>query len=166
MSEDLKPCINCDTPCEILPIQLGDFFTLVYLRVCSGECMFLMAYEFLHDLYEHKNFRNSLYEMENEEDAATRKIYQDKVTEESLRMMREDFQKNPNLLSTPAPKCVIDMFQYVPQLPTNSGNTVRFTRFTKEERIEYQKKYVESQRMKLSEAENDLEKIKNEDSIK
>lgn len=28
-----KPCIQCGTECDILAVQLGDIFTLTYLRV-------------------------------------------------------------------------------------------------------------------------------------
>jgi hypothetical protein len=68
----MKPCIQCGNDCEILPVMLGDTFTLTYLRVCSSECMFLVAYDYLYDICHHKDFRNKLYELQNEEDRGKR----------------------------------------------------------------------------------------------
>src|SRR5277367_6119294 len=91
-----KPCIECGKDCEILPIQLGDMFTLRFLRVCSGECMFLIAYEFIRDIYEHKGFSGKLYNMQNEEDKNLRDDFVKEVTDESIKNMREHFKTNPN----------------------------------------------------------------------
>lgn len=85
----LKPCIECGKECEILPVQLGDLFTLCFLRVCSGDCMFLIACEFMRENCEHKQFRNKFYELQNEEDKKERDEYVKEVTDESLKMMRE-----------------------------------------------------------------------------
>lgn len=107
----LKPCIQCGKDCEILPVQLGDLFTLCFLRVCSGECMFLIAYEFMRDNCEHKQFRGKLYDMQNEEDKKERDDWVKEVTDESLKMMRESFEANPNLLSHPVPEGIVEMSQ-------------------------------------------------------
>ena len=106
----LKPCIQCGNDCEILPVQLGDLFTLTFLRICSAECMFMEAYDFLYSIGYHKSFRAKLHDKQNEEDAAERKVYVDQVTEESLKMMREyltcplpvpSFRSNLNTVSLP-----------------------------------------------------------------
>lgn len=157
-----KPCVQCGKECEILPVQLGDIFTLSYLRVCGPECMFIVAYDYLYEIGYHKQFRGHLYDKQNEEDFALRKEFVETVTEESLRMMREHLQANPNLLSTPAPDCISKIFDGVPPIPNCSGSTVRFTRPSKEDKLRWQKDYVEKLRGNLREALNDLEKLENE----
>jgi hypothetical protein len=136
----MKPCIECGKDCDILPVQLGDFFTLTYLRVCSPECMFLVAYEFMRDIGEHKQFRNKLWELQNEEDKALRTNHVDEVTQESLRSMREHFEKCPDLLSRPVPNLVSDLFKSAPTISSNCGQTMRFTRPTSDEVKEIRKK--------------------------
>lgn len=152
----LKPCIECGKDCEILPVQLGDFFTLTYLRVCSGECMFLQAYEYLREVGYHKQFRNSLHDKENEEDKKERDEYVKMVTNESLRMMREHLEACPALLSHPVPNEVVEMFKSTPQIPCSSGATMRFTRPSIEDRIKWAHERVNQLKQDTNEAEQEL----------
>ncbi len=156
-----KPCIQCGNECEILPVQLGDIFTLTFLRICSPECMFMEAYDYIYEMGYHKHFRNKLYDKQNEEDAAERKEYVDQVTEESLKMMRKHLEANPNLLSTPAPQNILKTFEGVPPIPQCSGQTIRFTRPTKQEKIRWQKERVDRLKTDLYEALKELEELKN-----
>ena len=157
-----KPCIQCGTECEILPVQLGDIFTLTYMRICSAECMFMMAYDYLYEIGFHKSFRNSLWNKQDAEDAAKRKEFVDTVTEETLKNMREHFQSNPNLLSTPAPNCILKMFENVPTISKCSSQTMRFTRPSKQEKIRWQTEHVNRLKENLRDALHDLEKLENE----
>ena len=85
----LKPCIQCEKECEIFPIQLGDIFTLTLLRVCSAECMFLIAYEFMREEFTHKSFRNWLYNKQDKEDKFEKDEYIKEITDMSLKMMQD-----------------------------------------------------------------------------
>ena len=156
-----KPCIQCGNECEILPVQLGDLFTLTFLRVCGPECMFLEAYDYLREQCNHKGFRNWLYDKQNEEDAAERKAYVDGITEEALRMMREDLKANPKMLSTPMPEGMLKIFEDVKPIPQCSSSTVRFTRPSKDERIKWAKQHVERMQEGLRDAIKDLESLEN-----
>jgi hypothetical protein len=158
----IKPCIECGKDCEILPIQLGDFFTLTNLRVCSAECMFLIAYEFMRENCIHKSFRNKLNTLENEEDAKERAEYVKMITDESLRMMKEDFEQNPNILSHPVPSLITEMFSSRPEIPVNSGKTRRFTRPCLEDRITWAKEHIQRMKDQLRDALHDLEKLEND----
>jgi len=159
----LKPCVSCGKECEIWPIQLGDFATLVHLRVCGGECLFMIAYEFLHKLYEHKNFRGSLYDLELAEDQVERQKLQDESMKMALDMMAKNFAENPQLLSAPVPQGIVDTFAgSVKGMPVCSGKTMRFTRPTLEQRKQWQVDYVEKMRQQLATAEADLEKMEAE----
>lgn len=152
----LKPCIQCRKDCEIMPVQLGDFFTLTYLRVCSPECMFLEAYDFMYSIGEHKHFRNHLYNLQNEEDNKERSAFMEKVTKEAMKNMAEDLKANPNMLSAPVSNSVLEMFASKPNFPS-VGATMTFTRPSRANKIKWQTEHVESLRKKLAEAENDLE---------
>lgn len=160
----MKPCIECGKDCEILPVQLGDLFTLTYLRVCSAECMFLIAYEFMREECIHKQFRNKLHTLENEEDAKERAAYVKMITEESLKEMAKHFKENPSILSTPAPSLIHDMFKSTPSIPS-CGPTVRFTRPKMEDRIKWAKEHVHRMKQQLRDALKDLEKLENESSL-
>jgi hypothetical protein len=120
------------------------------------------AYDYLYSIGDHKSFRGKLYDKQNEEDAAERKEYVDQVTEESLKMMREHFETNPNLLSTPTPDCILKMFERVPPIPMCSSQPMRFTRPTKQEKIRWQTEHVERLKESLRDALHDLEKLENE----
>jgi len=157
-----KPCIQCGNDCEILPVQLGDIFTLTYLRICSPECMFIEAYDYLYEIGYHKSFRGALYDKQNEEDMAERKAYVNDVTEGALRMMREHFETNPNLLSTPAPDCILKMFEGVPPIPQCATQTMRFTRPTKQDKVRWQKERVDRLKKDLQEALHELDGLENE----
>jgi len=154
----MKPCIECGKDCEILPVQLGDIFTLTYLRVCSGECMFLIAYEFMRDISEHKQFRVHLYDKQDEEDNKLRDEYVKQVTDEYLKTMRDDFKVNPNLLSTPVASGIFKMFN-ASSIPQSSGTTMKFTRPSLEDRIMWQTQHVESLKTKLAQEEEYLKKM-------
>ena len=158
----LKPCIECGKDCEILPVQLGSLFTLCYLRVCSGECMFLQAYEYMREHCIHKQFRGHLYDKQEEEDKKLRDEWVKEVTDESLKQMREHFEANPNILSTPAPSCIAEMFSSRPEIPANCGKTMKFTRPKLEDRIKWAHQHVERMKTGLREALKDLEKLENE----
>lgn len=160
----MKPCIECGKDCEILPVQLGDLFTLTNLRVCSAECMFLIAYEFMREECIHKQFRNKLHTLENEEDAKERAAYVKMITEESLKEMAKHFKENPLLLSHPVPNEIVDMFKNAPPIPS-CGPTARFTRPKVEDRIKWAKEHVNRLKKDLREALHDLEKLENESSI-
>lgn len=155
----LKPCIECGKDCEILPVQLGDFFTLTYLRVCGSECMFLIAYEFMRENCEHKQFRNKLHNMQNEEDKAERDAYVEEVTNESLKMMREHLQANPDLLSRPVPNLISEAFVNSPGIQQCSGETMRFTRPKLEDRIEWAREHLKRTEKAAAEALDDLHKL-------
>jgi hypothetical protein len=154
-----KPCLVCEKECDVFAIQLGDFATLTYLRVCGEGCLFMLAYEYLHEINENKVFRNSLSNKENEEDRKERRQLQDLQMKHFLEEQRRHFEENPALISTPAPKCLIEMFANSPSIPNNCGKTMRFVRATKEERIEWKKKYVEEQKKRLEEGEKELREI-------
>jgi hypothetical protein len=124
-----KPCIVCKKDCEIWPVQLGDLFTLCYLRVCSHQCLFLLAYEFMHTIYQHKQFRGKLYNMQNEEDKKLRDDFVKEVTDESLKMMRDSI-----LLSLPVSEGLeINLTYDTASTQPLLGSTMRFTRFSKEQ---------------------------------
>lgn len=156
-----KPCIQCEKECEILPVQLGDMFTLTFLRICSGECMFQMAYDYFYEIGYHKDFRNSLYDKQNAEDKAERDQFIDATTKAYLEDFRKHLEANPKMLSTPAPEGVLKMFSEAPQIPACSA-PIRFTRPSKEDKIKWQRRYVEQLREKLNDAELDLAKVENE----
>lgn len=157
-----KACIQCGAESEILPVQLGDIFTLTYLRVCSPGCLFIMAYEYLHEIGYHKQFRNSLYDKQNAEDKDMRTKFVDTVTKEALRSMRQHLEETPELLSISAPDCILKMFEGVPPIPHCSGGTMRFTRPSKQEKIRWQVDHVERLKRSLNEALHDLEDLENE----
>ena len=157
-----KPCIQCGIVCEILPVQLGDSFTLTYLRVCGGECMFLVAYDYLYEIGYHKDFRNKLYEQQNEEDKNLRDEFIHITTEQFLEDFKKNLQENPKLLSMPTPNCIHEMFSATPQIPIASSGSMRFTRASKEKRLQWAKEHVERVKEKLEEAMKDMEKIENE----
>ena len=157
-----KPCIQCGNDCEILPVQLGDVFTLAYLRVCDAECMFLMAYDYLYEIGYHKTFRGSLYDKQDSEDKAERDAWVKKITEESLRMLRESLEANPKLLSTPAPEGMLKIFEGVTPIPHCSSQTMRFTRPSKEERVRWAREHFERVKAKLKDATEELERLESE----
>jgi hypothetical protein len=156
----LKPCLECGKECEILPVQLGDLFTLTYLRVCCGECMFLIAYTFMRDQAIHKQFRNTLYENQNAEDKKDRDEWVKFVSDEALIKMREDLEKNPFLLSTPLPSLISEHFKDDPNL--NVGRTMRFTRPSKQDKINWAKERIARLSKELEEECKELEKLDNE----
>jgi hypothetical protein len=123
-----KPCIQCGKECDIFPLQLGDVFTLTLLRICSEECMFREAYDYLYEIGEHKAFRSWLYDKQNEEDEVERDSYIEDITNESIKYLKESLATNLNLLTTPLPKMAQDFFN-MPSLPT-AGSVMRFTRCT------------------------------------
>lgn len=159
----MKPCIECGKDCEILPVQLGDLFTLCYVRVCGGECMFLQAYEYMREHCIHKQFRDHLYDKQNEEDKKLRDDYVKMVTDESLKMMAQHFKENPLLLSTPVPDEIGALFKSTP-ISKDCGGTMRFTRPKIEDRIIWAKEHVNRMEKQLKEALKDLEKLENESS--
>ncbi len=158
----MKPCIGCGKNCEILPVQLGDFFTLTLLRVCSGDCMFMVAYEFMRSECIHKQFRNWLHDKQNEEDKKSRDELVHEVTEDSLKRMREDLEANPNLLSMPVPNLINEMFGSGQSISSCSGKTMRFTRPSIEDRIKWQSEHVYNLKLQLQDDMTDLEKLENE----
>jgi hypothetical protein len=123
--------------------------------------MFLVAHDYLYEISYHKDFRNWLYKKQDEEDAAERKAYVDGVTEEALRMMREDLQHNPKLLSTPAPECLLKIFEDVKPIPQCSA-PMRFARPSKADRLKWQEEHVQRLRNQLNEAEKDWEALQSE----
>ena len=157
-----KPCINCGEDCDILPVQLGDSFTLTYLRVCGGECMFIVAYDYLYEIGHHKYFRNKLYDMQNEEDKKECDEFIDFTTKMSLEDFKKHLEANPKMLSTPMPEDVLKMFSEGSRIPQNSTCTMRFTRPSKEDRIKWQKVHVKRLENDLEEAIRDLEAMTNE----
>jgi hypothetical protein len=157
-----KPCIQCGNDCDILPVQLGDLFTLCYLRVCDGECMFLIAYEFMRNNREHKQFRGKLYDMQNEEDKQERDDLVNVLDDEFLRRMRENFETNPNLLSHPVPQGIVDMFKNNPGIPCNGGTTMKFIRPSKQDRVRWANDHVNRLKKDLRDALHELERLENE----
>lgn len=157
-----KLCIICQEPCDIYAIRLGDFATLTYLRICSPECLFKVTHEYLYSINKHKEFRNHLYDLQNEEDKAERDADLDASMKESLKLMSESLKKNPRLFTHPAPD-FIKMF-LGPKIPENSSQTMRFRRYeyTKEDRIEWKKDYISELNRKLAEAAEELAKIEAE----
>ncbi len=160
----MKPCIECGKDCEILPVQLGDFFTLTFLRVCSPECMFLVAYSFMRGISEHKQFRNHLYQLQNEEDKALRAKHVDEVTQDSLKSMREHFENCPDLLSRPVPNLVHDLFKAAPTISASGGQTMRFTRPKLDDRIIWAKEHVVRMQNNVEQAIEDLQNLLKEKS--
>lgn len=157
----LKPCIHCGKECDIMPMQLGDSFTLCYLRVCGPECLFSIAYDYLHEVGYHKQFRSSLYDKQNPEDKEKRDEWVKEVTEGALKAQREYLESNPHLLSTPAPESILKMFRNSSKVPLFEGKTMTFTRPSLENKIKWQKAYVEKLTNNLKEALLDLEKLEN-----
>lgn len=158
----LKPCIECGRECEILPIQLGDLFTLCYVRLCGAECLFLFAYDFMRDKCVHYEFRAKLCNIQNEEDKKERDDYVNEVTDESLRMMTLSFKENPLLLSLPVPDTTTEMFKSKCEIPQSCGKTMRFTRPSLQDRITWAKEHVERMKESLFKAVSDLERLQNE----
>lgn len=156
-----KPCIQCNEECEIFPVQLGDFFTLTLLRICSPECMFKEAYDYLYDIGYHKSFRGHLYDRQNEEDSTERNAYIEEITEKSLKMMKEDLEKSPQLLSKPVPTSILKMFENFEPIPQSSG-TMSFTRFSKDEKLKWQARRVKRLKKDLLEALKELEDLEND----
>jgi hypothetical protein len=152
--DNQKPCIECGKECSIFPIELGDSFTLTYLRVCGTECLFRITYDYLYSICHHKDFRNHLYDLQNAEDRALRDEFIDVTTKMAL----EEFRKHPQLLSTPIATAVFDMFKDAPQLP-DVGGVCRFVRPTKEEKIQWAKRHVNQLTADLLLAQKDLEDL-------
>lgn len=146
-----------------MPVQLGDSFTLTYLRVCGPECMFIVAYDYLYEIGEHKSFRNSLYDMQNAEDRAERDRVMKEVADESLRMLGESFKANPGLLTMPMPHSITQLFAEAPTVCCYSSTTIKFTRPTKKQKIKWAKDRVKRLEGDLLEAELDLAKAENGD---
>ena len=159
---NLKPCIECGKDCEILPVQLGDLFTMSYIRVCSGECMFLQAYDFLREIGYHKQFRGSLYDKQNKEDKKECDAYVKMITDESLKQMREHFEACPKLLSTPAPNLVVEMFKTPSTIPCNSGQTVTFARPSLEDRIKWTKESLAKHQKRYNQTKKELLRLQRE----
>lgn len=157
-----KPCIECGKECEILPVMLGDSFTLTYLRVCSSDCMFLIAYEYLYEIGHHKDFRGRLYDKQNEEDKRERNEFIEETTRAVLDSFRKNLEANPGLLSTPIPQGIFDAFSSASTIPTSSGCTMKFTRPSKEQKISWAQDHVDRLQKKLKDALEDLDKMKNE----
>lgn len=160
----MKPCIECGKDCEILPVQLGDFFTLTYLRVCSPECMFLVAYSFMRDIGEHRQFSNKLWELQDEEDKAARTKFVDECTKDALQNMHDHLKENPLLLSHPVPNAVVEMFKSAPTISSNCGQTMKFTRPKLDDRIKWQLECVQRIKTQLDEEREQLEKLLKEKS--
>lgn len=158
----LKPCIECGKECEILPVQLGDVFTLTLLRVCSAECMFLIAYEFMRERYEHKHFRSKLADMQNAEDKKTRDEMIEETTQSHLKYMEEHYKANSDMLSTTVAQGLMDLFSSSPHIPCGGSQTVRFTRPKIEDRIKWAEEHVEQMKEDLKGALDDLKKLENE----
>lgn len=154
-----KPCLVCEKQCSIYAVQLGDSFTLTYLRLCSGECLFELAYEYLHSLYEHKTFMNSLFSKENEEDRKAREKSEQIRLEAFLKAQKESLEKNPSLLTAPIP----DFFKDINRMPIfHLGKPIKFIKSSPEIRLEREINYIKNLNNKLEEAVKDLKKILNE----
>jgi hypothetical protein len=121
--------------------------------------MFLIAYEFMRDNCQHKQFRGKLYDLQNEEDKKERDDWVKEVTDESLKMMREHLEINPNILSHPVPTTISEMFASRPEIPYSCSTTMTFTRPCIEDRIKWAKERVEGMKKELREALNDLDKL-------
>lgn len=156
-----KPCIQCGKDCDIWPIMLGDSFTLTYARLCNPECLFMEAYDFLYSICEHKSFRNRLFEKQDPADRKARDEFIDLATKEFLEDFGKSLAANTLLLSTPVPQGVLDMFKDVERIPF-TGETMRFTRPSKEEKIRWAKEHVKRAQADLMQAQIDLEKLLNE----
>lgn len=118
-----KPCIHCEKECDILPLELGDSFTLTYLRVCSPECMFMIIYDYLYKICYHRDFRNHLYHLQNAEDKDLRDEFIDVTTKMVLVDFKKHLKVNPKMLSVPVPQGVMDMFKDAPQIPLTDGTS-------------------------------------------
>jgi hypothetical protein len=94
------------------------------LRVCSAECMFVLSYDYLYEIGSHRDFRNSLHKKENEQDAAERRKYLDKVCEEAQENLRKCLSENEFLLTNPAPSLIQEMFQANP-MPVSASVWVK-----------------------------------------
>ena len=154
-----KNCLHCGKKCEIFALQLGDFFTLTYIRVCNFTCLFSLANEFIYELGEHRAFGQFLKEKENEEDKEACALFIKQMIKNSLETMEKDFKGNPNLLLTPATEGLLKILENSTPFPENSGKTIRFTRTSKEEQIKCHKKYIENLKSRLKDSENELEKV-------
>ena len=84
------------------------------------------------------------------------------ITDESLKQMREHFEKTPELLSTPVPNLIVEMFKTPPTIPVNSAQTVTFTRPSLEDRIRWAKDHLSRTQKEYNEAQKDLEKLRME----
>jgi hypothetical protein len=153
-----KPCIQCGNDCDIFPIELGDSFTLTYLRVCGTECLFRITYDYLYSICHHKDFRNHLYDLQNAEDKALRDEFIDITTDQFLEDFRKHLEANPKMLSMPVPEAIFDMFKDAPQIPL-TGGTCRFVRPTKEEKINWARRHVMQCQADLIKAQADLEEL-------
>lgn len=156
-----KPCIQCEKECEILPVMLADTFTLTYLRVCSPECMFFVVYDFLYEIGYHRDFRNKLYDKQNDEDKALRDEFIDTTQKLFFENFKKNLEANPNLLGMPAPEGLLKMFADAPALPV-CGGTMRFPRISKSDKIKYATQHVERCKKDLREAIEDLEKLQHD----
>ena len=155
-----KPCIECGEPCDIFPIQLGDFATLTFLRLCDFKCLFMQAYQFMYEIHEHKTFRNRLYELQNDDD----KVEVDHFHADNLKKLSKH-KPDPKMLSYPINQGILNMFN-APEYQTliDNGKVVRFKKFfmSKDVRLQHQKKMIDVLKTKLKEAEEDLVKIQEE----
>jgi len=95
----------------------------------------------MRDIGEHKQFRNKLYELQDEEDKALRTKHVDEATRGSLKSMREHLEKCPDLLSHPVPDLVHNLFKESP-ISTNCSQTMRFTRPKLDDRITWAKEQL------------------------
>jgi hypothetical protein len=157
----LKPCIQCGKECEILPVELGDIFTLTFLRICSGECIFLEVYDYLYSIGYHKDFRNKLYDKQDDGDKKARDAFIESTTKEFLDRFQKGLERNPKLLTTPAPTGILEMFTQ-PSDFLCSPTTMTFTRPSTEDKIKWQRDHIDRLKKELEEANEDMAKLEKE----
>lgn len=79
------PCIYCKKDCDILPLQLGDVFTLTYLRLCNAECLFFLTCEYLYETGMSYDFNAYLWKKQIPEDRKERDDFIERTSNESIK---------------------------------------------------------------------------------
>lgn len=157
-----KPCIYCGDDCDIFSIQLGDAFTLTYLRLCDWECFFWLTYDYLYSLGRHRDFRHYLYEKQSPEDEKEKDEFIKFSTSQFLEEFKKGLGINPYVIPSPIPEVLLKLFYDTPFFNLDRSTSIKLCRSSKEDKLKWAKEHVEKMHTALENALKDLRDIENE----
>ena len=99
--------------------------------------------------------------MQNEEDKNLRNQVIENATKESLKYLGQHLKINANILSCPFPDVINNLFSGQTTIG-ESSQPMRFTKASKEKRLQWQREHIDRLNLKLKEALEEMEKIKND----